>query len=85
LQLCQKAGLVKLGHVAIDGNKLQANANEQKAMGYGRMTETEQRVREEIEELLRRAQESMLRKICSTARGIEATSCRRNWLAARAV
>jgi transposase len=26
LQLCQKAGLVKLGHVAIDGTKLQANA-----------------------------------------------------------
>jgi transposase len=27
LQLCQKAGLVKLGHVAIDGTKLQGNAS----------------------------------------------------------
>jgi transposase len=57
LQLCQKAGLVKLGHVAIDGSKLQANASKHKAMSYGRMTETEQRLREEVEELLRRAQE----------------------------
>jgi transposase len=57
LQLCQKAGLVKLGHVAIDGSKLQANASKHKAMSYGRMTETERRLREEVEELLRRAQE----------------------------
>jgi transposase len=32
LQLCDKAGLVKLGHVAIDGTKLQANAGKHKAM-----------------------------------------------------
>src|ERR1035438_9008864 len=37
LQLCQKAGLVKLGHVAIDGSKLQGNASKHKAMSYGRM------------------------------------------------
>lgn len=58
LQLCQKAGLVKLGHVAIDGSKLQANASKHKAMSYGRMSETEQRLRAEVEELLRRAQET---------------------------
>jgi hypothetical protein len=57
LQLCQKAGLVKLGHVAIDGSKLQANASKHKAMSYGRRTETEQRLRHEVEELLKRAQE----------------------------
>jgi transposase len=34
LQLCDKAGLVKLGHVAIDGTKLQANASKHKAMSY---------------------------------------------------
>src|SRR6267143_414008 len=38
LQLCQKAGLVKLGQVAIDGTKIQANASKHKAMSYGRMT-----------------------------------------------
>ena len=37
LQLCQKAGLVKLGHVALDGTKVQANASKHQAMSYGRM------------------------------------------------
>jgi transposase len=36
LQLCAKAGLVKLGHVAIDGTKIKANASKNKAMSYGR-------------------------------------------------
>lgn len=56
LQLCQKAGMVKLGHVAIDGTKLQANASKHKAMSYGRMGEVEQRLRAEVEELLKRAE-----------------------------
>lgn len=55
LRLCQKAGLVKLGHVAIDGTKVKANASKHKAMSYDRMNETEQRLRREVEELLRRA------------------------------
>jgi transposase len=57
LQLCGKAGLVKLGHVAIDGTKIKANASKHKAMSYDRMNETEQRLRQEVEELLRRAAE----------------------------
>jgi hypothetical protein len=36
LQLCQKAGLVKLGHVAIDGTKMEANASRHKSMSYER-------------------------------------------------
>ena len=55
LQLCQKAGLVKLGHVAIDGSKIQANASKHKAMSYGRMGEAEKKLEEEVEELLRQA------------------------------
>jgi transposase len=55
LLLCKKAGLVKLGHVAIDGTKIKANASKHKAMSYERMEETEQRLRQEVEELLRRA------------------------------
>ena len=58
LQLCQKAGLVKLGHVAVDGTKLQANASKHKAMSYGRMSEAEQKLQAEVEELLRRAEEA---------------------------
>lgn len=58
LRLCEKAGLVKLGHVAIDGTKIKANASKHKAMTYERMSETEQRLRQEVEELLRRAAET---------------------------
>jgi transposase len=55
LRLCDKAGLVKLGHVAIDGTKLQANASKHKAMSYERMTEKEQALKAEVEKLLAEA------------------------------
>ena len=58
LRLCEKAGLVKLGHVAIDGTKIKANASKHKAMSYERMNETEQRLRQEVEKLLRSAAEA---------------------------
>jgi transposase len=41
LKLCQAAGLVQLGHVALDGTKLKANASKHKAMSYGRMQKTD--------------------------------------------
>jgi transposase len=56
LTLCAKAGLVKLGHVSIDGSKIKANASKHKAMSYKRMTETEARLKQEIEALLRQAE-----------------------------
>ena len=56
LRLCQKAGLVKLGHVALDGTKVKANASKHKAMSYDRMVETEKRLKEEIDELLKLAE-----------------------------
>lgn len=56
LQLCAKAGLVKLGHVAIDGTKIKANASKHKAMSYGRMSETELRLKQEVEALLKQAE-----------------------------
>ncbi len=55
LRLCEKAGLVKLGHVAIDGTKLQANANKHKAMSYERMNEKEKALKEEVEKHLEEA------------------------------
>ena len=55
LQLCQKAGLVKLGHVAIDGSKLAGNASKHKAMSYERMSEAEKKLQAEVEALLHRA------------------------------
>jgi transposase/molybdopterin-binding protein len=56
LVLCQKAGLVKLGHIAIDGTKLGANASKHKAMSYGRMLEAEKKLREEVQRLLEEAE-----------------------------
>jgi transposase len=56
LRLCQEAGLVKLGHVALDGTKIKANASRHKAMSYGRMKEEEKRLRKEIRELLKQAE-----------------------------
>jgi len=57
LLLCERAGLVKLGHVALDGTKVKANASKHKAMSYGRMCEKEKELTREVEELLRRAEE----------------------------
>ena len=57
LRLCQAAGLVKLGHVALDGTKIKANASKHKAMSYGRMAETERRLEGEVQALLRQAEQ----------------------------
>jgi len=56
LRLCQEAGLVKLGHIALDGTKIKANASRHKAMSYGRMKEEEARLQGEIRALLARAE-----------------------------
>jgi len=57
LRLCQKAGLVKLGHVALDGTKIKANASKHKAMSYERMCKAEKEIEQEVERLLERAQQ----------------------------
>ena len=56
LKLCQKAGLVKLGHVSLDGTKMKANASKHKAMSYQRMKEEEARLEAEVQDLLRKAE-----------------------------
>jgi transposase len=58
LRLCRKAGLVKLGRVAVDGTKIQANASKHKAMSYGRMKSTEAALQREADDLLRRAEQT---------------------------
>jgi transposase len=55
LQACQSEGLVKLGHVAIDGTKMKANASKHKAMSYDRMEKDDVRLRAEIQEWFARA------------------------------
>src|SRR5229473_3598657 len=55
LQLCRKAGLVKLGHVALDGTKVKANASKHKAMSYERMKEKERELKTKVKALLEAA------------------------------
>lgn len=55
LRLCRKAGLVKLGHISLDGTKVHANASKHKAMSYGRMQKAELELETEVERLLRKA------------------------------
>ena len=57
-EMCRKAGIVKLGNVALDGTKIQAAASKHKAMSYDRMGKEEARLSAEIEALLKQAQET---------------------------
>ena len=56
LKLAEKAGLVKLGHVALDGTKVKANASKHKAMSYERMKKREAELEAEVDHWLKAAE-----------------------------
>lgn len=56
LKLAEKAGLVKLGHVALDGTKIKANASKHKAMSYERMKKREAELHAEVDGWLKAAE-----------------------------
>jgi transposase len=56
LKLCQEAGLVKLGHVALDGTKMKANASKHKAMSYEHMKKREDELKAKVAALFRAAE-----------------------------
>lgn len=56
LKLCARAGLVKVGRIALDGSKVKANASRHKAMSYDYLLKEEERLRQEISALLARAE-----------------------------
>ncbi|WOH52326.1 IS1182 family transposase [Bradyrhizobium sp. sBnM-33] len=56
LKLAEKAGLVKLGHVALDGTKIKANASKHKAMSYDRMKKREAELAAEVDRWLKAAE-----------------------------
>ena len=58
LLVCREAGLVKLGHVALDSTKVKANASKHKAMSYGRMGEAEEELQAQVRELLEKARQA---------------------------
>lgn len=57
LRLCGKAGLVKLGRVAVDGTKVRAAASRHKAMSYDRMVKRQAELEAEVEALLGEAEQ----------------------------
>lgn len=58
LRLCQKAGLVKLGNVALDGTKMKANASTRRSVDYKQLKEREQYWLGVVEGLLKQAQQT---------------------------
>lgn len=57
LRLAKEVGLIKLGVLATDGTKIAGNASRHKAMSYDYMLKEEERLRQEIDQLLQQAQE----------------------------
>lgn len=57
LTLCRKAGLASLGHVAVDGTKIEANASKHKAMSYARMKKAEKELEGVVRGWFERAEE----------------------------
>src|SRR5271157_4222265 len=56
LKMALELGAMKLGRVALDGSKVKANASKHKAMSYERMQEQEKAIKEQVKELLARAE-----------------------------
>jgi transposase len=56
LRLCQRAGMVRLGRVALDSTRLRANASRHKAMSYKRMVEREGQLEAEVARMLKEAE-----------------------------
>jgi transposase len=56
LRLCERTGLVKFGHVAVDGTKLKANASRHKAMSYQRMLTEEPKLAVQVKAWLEQAE-----------------------------
>jgi transposase len=55
-QLCMRAGMVKLGRVALDGTKVKASASKHEAMSYQRMKEREKELEAEVARMLAEAE-----------------------------
>ena len=56
LEIAYRMGIFRLGDVSIDGSKVKANASKHKAMSWGYANRLEKQLKEEIEQLLQRAE-----------------------------
>lgn len=58
LLIAQRAGVLKLENISLDGTKIHANASKSKAVSYKHLLELEKRLQAEVEELLALTQEA---------------------------
>jgi transposase len=58
LMLAREMKLLKLGHIALDGTKMQANASKHKALSWGHANKIEAQLRQEVQALLALAETS---------------------------
>jgi transposase len=58
LRLCEKAGLVKLGNVAIDGTKILANASTRRSVPYEKLKASEAYWKKVVDDLLAAAEQT---------------------------
>ena len=58
LQLAQTYGALTLGNISLDGTKLHADASKSKAVSYKRAGEMETQLRQEVEELVKLAEQA---------------------------
>ncbi len=56
LRLCQQAGMVKMGRMALDGTKVRANASRHKAMSYDRMCAAQENLEAEVKAMMGEAE-----------------------------
>jgi transposase len=58
LKLAGEMGVLKLGTVALDGTKVQANASRHSALSYGHAEKIEAQLRQEVQDLLKLAEQA---------------------------
>jgi transposase len=56
--LCKKLGMIKFGHISIDGSKIKANASKQQNYNNEDIAQLEKRIEEEMKEILSRAEKT---------------------------
>jgi hypothetical protein len=78
LKLCQKAGLVKLGNVAIDGTKVMANASNRRSVSYQKISDREQYWKNEVSDYSSRHSEQIGTRVNVLARATVLTASRRS-------
>ena len=76
LRLAREMGAPRVGRVALDGSKVKANASKHKAMSYGRMRDKQKQLRDEVTQLLARAEAADVADDAEMGRTSAGMNCR---------